>query len=81
MLRSLGSEDLLIGNTGNSTDVTPVNENATCNFIGRVEEVEVLTNTSYEKEVKEYMMNKVNELVALLQLADSRAVYFYQEVS
>lgn len=39
-----------------------------------------INGRSYEKEVKEHMLKKINELVSLLQYADSQAVHFHNEV-
>ncbi len=35
---------------------------------------------SYEKEVKEYLTARINELIGQLQLTESKAVTFYDEV-
>jgi len=36
---------------------------------------------SFEKEVKEYLSNKINELVSALQLAHSKIITYHSEVS
>jgi hypothetical protein len=41
----------------------------------------IIMSTGFERELKAFLMDKVNELVGLLQYADSRAVHFYREVS
>lgn len=81
-IRSIGREDLL---EVTSSEVTsPVIE--TTNLVGSID---VLANNGtevgisgrhYENEVKEFLTKKINDLVALLQCADSRAIHFYNEV-
>ena len=36
---------------------------------------------SYEKEVKEYLTNRINELIGQLQLTESKAITFHNEVN
>ncbi|OXA63479.1 protein phosphatase 1 regulatory subunit 21 [Folsomia candida] len=80
ILKTLGREDLLL----NSSEVTsPTIEPS--NLMGKLEIVNLegsdvdINGRSYEKEVKEHMLKKINELVSLLQYADSQAVHFHNE--
>jgi len=82
ILRSIGREDLL--QIGSSEVTTPVVDAA--NFLGKMEVIGSdgsndvdISSRSFEREIKECMSKKINELIALLQHADSKAVHFYNE--
>lgn len=53
---------------------------------GQVGKIDVISDDpqswgrSYEREVKDYLMTRINELIAQLQLAESKVVTFYAEV-
>ncbi|CAG7786527.1 unnamed protein product [Allacma fusca] len=78
ILKSLNKEDLMSG------DITPSTETVQ-SFTSMIGKIDVISDDpqswgrSYEKEVKDYLKIRINELIGLLQLADSKAVTFHSE--
>jgi len=78
ILRDLGKDELI------SSEVTPSVETVQSfpTLIGKVEiisEDSEAWGRSYEKEVKDYLTSRINQLICLLQLTDSKAVTFHDE--